>query len=212
MITADQLERAAGCTAQRAARFVEPLNITCERYDIATPARIAAFVAQLAHESGRFAHVVESLNYSSAALLITFGRHRISEADARRYGRDDGRPADQPAIANAIYGGVWGRTHLGNTQPGDGWRFRGRGLIQITGRANYRACGAGLGIDLEAAPETLEAPLYAALSAGWYWHTRNLNRLADAADMHTITRRINGGTHGLADRLALYRSAQAALA
>lgn len=90
---------------------------------------------------GKMQPIRENLNYSVDGLLKTFGRHRISEADARRYGRAGGRPANQEAIANIIYGGEWGRVNLGNTQPGDGWRFRGGGLAQITGRANYGKFG-----------------------------------------------------------------------
>jgi putative chitinase len=104
-----------------------------------------------------------------------------------------------------------GRADLGNTQPGDGYRFRGRGLIQITGRANYSACGADLGLDLEAEPQLLEQPGNAARSAAWYWHTRQLNTLADAQNMRGITRAINGGLNGLAERLALYATACVAL-
>jgi len=101
-----------------------------------------------------------------------------------------------------------GRKDLGNTEPGDGVRFKGRGLIQITGRANYRACGEALGEDLENNPEKLEEPLLAARSAGWFWGTRKLNDLADKGDFRTITKRINGGFNGLQDRLDYYGRAR----
>lgn len=104
-----------------------------------------------------------------------------------------------------------GRHDLGNTQPGDGERFKGRGLIQITGRANYRDCGAALELDLEASPELLEVPEHAALSAAWYWDTRHLNALADSEAIREITRRINGGFNGLDDRMALYKALKKAL-
>ena len=104
-----------------------------------------------------------------------------------------------------------GRKDLGNTQPGDGVRFKGRGLIQITGRTNYAACAAALGIDCVAHPELLELPVNAARSAGWFWSTHGLNELADKHDMYGITRRINGGSNGLSDRLALYEKAQQVL-
>ena len=109
-----------------------------------------------------------------------------------------------PTAAQSRYEG---RGDLGNTQPGDGKRFMGRGLIQITGRANYIAVGNALGVDAMGSPEVLESPLYASLSAGWFWDGRNLNVLADARDMRTITRRINGGYNGLEDRLARYDTA-----
>ena len=105
-----------------------------------------------------------------------------------------------------------GRKDLGNVQPGDGVRFRGRGLLQITGRANYAACGKALGLDLLAKPELLEQTVNACRSAGWFWQSRGLNSLADAGDQVAVTRRINGGTNGLAERLAYFKTAQRVLA
>ncbi|WP_312440221.1 glycoside hydrolase family 19 protein [Janthinobacterium sp.] len=105
-----------------------------------------------------------------------------------------------------------GRSDLGNVVAGDGVRFKGRGLLQITGRANYAACGVALGLDLLAAPQLLEQPGAACRSAGWFWQSRGLNRLADAGDQERITRRINGGINGLAERLALYQVARKVLA
>ena len=104
-----------------------------------------------------------------------------------------------------------GRKDLGNTTAGDGIRFKGRGLIQITGRANYKACGAGLGLDLVTHPELLEQPVNACRSAGWFWMSRGVNELADAGDQVKVTRRINGGTNGLTDRLALFEVAKRVL-
>jgi putative chitinase len=105
-----------------------------------------------------------------------------------------------------------GRKDLGNTWPGDGRRYKGRGLIQITGRANYAACGAALGLDLLEHPQLLELPDSACRSAGWFWKTHGLNELADAGDQVKVTRRVNGGTNGLDDRLALFAVAQRVLA
>ena len=105
-----------------------------------------------------------------------------------------------------------GRTDLGNTQPGDGVRFRGRGLIQVTGRANYAACGKALGLDLLGKPALLEQTCNACRSAGWFWQSHGLNALADAGDQVAVTRRINGGTNGLAERLAYFKVAQRVLA
>jgi putative chitinase len=104
-----------------------------------------------------------------------------------------------------------GRKDLGNTQAGDGVRFKGRGLIQITGRANYKACGTALGMDLISRPELLETPLLACRSAGWFWSAHDLNELADQGDQVAVTKRINGGTNGLADRLALFAVAEKVL-
>jgi len=105
-----------------------------------------------------------------------------------------------------------GRKDLGNVQPGDGVRFRGRGLIQVTGRANYAACGKALGLDLLAQPALLEQNVNACRSAGWFWQSRGLNALADAGDQVAVTRRVNGGTNGLAERLAYFKVAQKVLA
>lgn len=105
-----------------------------------------------------------------------------------------------------------GRKDLGNTQPGDGVRFRGRGLIQVTGRTNYAACGKALGLDLLAQPALLEQTINACRSAGWFWQSRGLNALADAGDQVAVTRRVNGGVNGLAERLAYFKVAQKVLA
>lgn len=104
-----------------------------------------------------------------------------------------------------------GRKDLGNSTAGDGVRFKGRGLIQVTGRANYKACAAALGLDLVTHPELLEQPVNACRSAGWFWMSRGLNELADAGDQVKVTRRINGGTNGLAERLALFDVAKRVL-
>ena len=104
-----------------------------------------------------------------------------------------------------------GRGDLGNVVAGDGVRFKGRGLLQVTGRANYAACGVALGLDLLASPQLLEQTVFACRSAGWFWQSRGLNRLADAGDQERVTRRINGGVNGLAERLALYQAARKVL-
>ncbi|GAB7214727.1 hypothetical protein OS42_13380 [Dickeya oryzae] len=124
-----------------------------------------------------------------------------------RHADERGLPVErQRAIANLAYAG-----RLGNKSPDDGWKFRGRGLIQLTGLDNYLACGRALGIDLITAPELLESPQYAALSACWFWSENRLNSLADIGDIVKITRRINAGMAGLAERQALYKQALRAL-
>jgi putative chitinase len=172
---------------------------------ITTPRRIAGFLSQIGHESAGFTTLTENLNYSVEALLSEFGRHRISEADARKVGRTPYQKANQEAIANLIYGGKWGAENLGNTEPGDGAKFIGRGLKQLTGRDNHRRCGIALGEDFITNPERLLMPVNAALSAGWFWESRGLNRLADLGDVKGMTKLINGGDKGLARRIALYR-------
>jgi putative chitinase len=181
MLTAQQLRAATGCTAERADEWLPHIARACETFAINTPARLAAFLAQIGHESGRLVYVREIWG---------------------------------PTPAQQRYEG---RADLGNTQPGDGKRYMGRGLIQTTGRTNYRATRDGLAAyvpnmpDLEAMPALLERPDLAAMSAAWFWQSRELNTFADLGDFIRITKRINGGTNGLADRQALYEAAKAVL-
>ncbi|MFU2621702.1 glycoside hydrolase family 19 protein, partial [Pseudomonas aeruginosa] len=178
-----------------------------ERFGITAPVRVAAFLAQVGHESSQLTRLVENLNYSARGLAATW---------PSRYRGADGKPnalalnlARHPqAIANNTYAS---RNGNGDDASGDGWRYRGRGLLQITGRLNYRAAGAGLGLPLEAEPELLEQPEFAALSAAWWWASHGLNELADRGEFAAITRRINGGTNGLEERLALWERAKAVL-
>jgi putative chitinase len=172
-------------------KWFEPLQETFEKYQINTPKRQACFIGQCMHESGGFKHLKENLNYSAKALMATWPS-RFPDADiAEKYAR-------QPEmIANKVYGG-----RMGNTEDGDGAKFIGRGLIQLTGKDNYTAFGEAIGEDLVANPQLVEQPRYAALSAGWFWNKRGLNALADAMDIETLTKRINGGSIGIDDRKA----------
>jgi putative chitinase len=172
-------------------KWFEPLQETFEKYQINTPKRQACFIGQCMHESGGFKFLKENLNYSAKALMATWPS-RFSDADiAEKYAR-------QPEmIANKVYSG-----RMGNTEDGDGAKFIGRGLIQLTGKDNYRAFGEAIGEDLVANPQLVEEPRYAALSAGWFFNKRNLNALADVMDIETMSKRINGGTIGMADRIA----------
>jgi len=210
MITLEQLRVSTGATEANAAKYLEAINNTLGLYQIDTPRKIAGFLSQVGHESGGLAIVVENLNYRVEALLSMFGRHRISEEDARKYGRTPNQPANQEAIANCLYGGQWGSKSLGNTNDGDGWKYRGRGLKQLTGRLNYRQCGDGLGLNLIDEPEQLEQPTAAALSAGWFWVSRKPMGIEEAAenqDVAKMTKLINGGDIGLTQRTALFRRA-----
>ncbi|MFJ2676916.1 glycoside hydrolase family 19 protein [Pseudomonas sivasensis] len=156
--------------------FVSVLNTAMSRYGIVGQLRVAAFIAQVGHESAQLRHV-----------------------------REIWGPTAQQA-------GYEGRSDLGNTVKGDGSKYRGRGLIQVTGRANYAACGEALGLDLIARPELLELPQHATMSAAWFWSSRGLNTLADQGQFPKITRRINGGLNGLEDRLQLWERAKKVLA
>lgn len=203
-LTADIVMRITGAGREDALRFLPFLQGTCKAYSITNPNRIVGFLSQIGVESAGLSQLKESLNYSVSGLLRTFGRHRIRTEEAELYGRKPGRPADQEAIANLIYGGEWGRKNLGNTEPGDGWRFIGRGLKQLTGRDNYKRCGIALGEDFISAPDRLLQPVNAALSAGWFWHSKGLNAVADKGDVVEMTRIVNGGSNGLDRRIALY--------
>jgi putative chitinase len=172
-------------------KWLEPLKETFEKYQINTPKRQACFIGQCMHESGGFKQLRENLNYSAKALMNTWPS-RFSDADtAEKFERQPEK------IANKVYSG-----RMGNTEDGDGAKYIGRGLIQLTGKDNYKAFGEAIGEDLVANPQLLEEPRYAALSAGWFWNKRGLNALADVMDIETMSKRINGGNIGMADRKA----------
>lgn len=174
MITLDQLRKIMPYAGPRAGVFFKPLTEAMAEFGIDTPVRQAAFLAQVAHESGSLRYVREIAN---------------------------GKAYE-------------GRADLGNTEPGDGPRFRGRGLIQITGRTNYRACSVALFGDerLLSRPELLEETVAACRSAAWFWWSHGLNTLADTGQFRAITRKINGGFNGYADRLAAFERAKVVLA
>lgn len=178
-LTADQLVAIMPEARPRAGLFVEPLNAAMTEFQIDTPRRIAAFLAQIGHESARLRYTRE------------LGGHAYLD----KY--DTGKLA----------------ARLGNTpeDDDDGQRYRGRGLIQITGRRNYQLCGFALGLDLLAQPERLEQPAAACRSAAWFWHNERLNALADRDEFDAITRRINGGQNGRDDRRALWARARTVL-
>ena len=164
--------------------------------------RFCMFLAQIGHESRDLNSLTENLNYSVEALLKLFGRHRISLEDAHKYGRKAGQTANQETLANILYGGEWGRRNLGNTEWGDGWKYRGRGAKQITGKHNYKVCGDAIGVDLVITPELLERDKLVSLQAAtWYFDTRTTG-----TDIRTVTKQINGGFNGLEDRDRRYKA------
>ena len=170
-------------------------------YEINTPQRIAAFIAQCAHESGEFVFLKENLNYKAATLRKIFPKYFPTDAIANEYAS---RPDKQAAIANKVYANRMGN---GPEESGDGYRFCGRGLIQLTGRDNYTFFAGSLQISVEEASEYLQTFEGAAQSACWFWETNNLNQWADKGDILTLTKRINGGTIGLEDRIKHYEHA-----
>jgi putative chitinase len=170
------------------------------QYDIDTPHRVAAFMAQCGHESGGFTVMQENLNYSAKGLVGTFKKYFPTEAHAKPYER---KPE---MIANRVYANRMGN---GDEASGDGWYFRGRGIIQITGKNNYTKCSQALfeNDTLVEQPDLLLDSEYAIHSAGWFWSAARLNELADSGDIKTMTRRINGGFIGLEDRIKHYNHA-----
>lgn len=199
--TANQIEAAVGCARVVAQNIAEPIRETCRMYEIDTGTRIAAFLAQAGHESASFTRTRENLNYSADGLMATWPT-RFTRALAQQVAR---KPEQ---IANIAYGG-----RMGNRNQGDGWRYIGRGYIQITGLSNYEAITEAIHDKLATVPdfalhpELLESPRWAAISAGAYWDDHELNKLADKGDFARITKRINGGNHGAADRNARFARA-----
>lgn len=197
ILTTDLIQSVTG----DAARWYGPLEAACQRRNVYTPERVAMFLAQCAHESGGFRHLVENLRYSAAGLLRTWPtRFTRRQADALAY--------NEKEIAERAYGGRLGNGPVGS---GDGFRYRGRGIIQLTGKDNYARCGAAIGRELLASPDLLAQPLEAAQSAGWFWAMRGCNELADAGDYRGVTYRINGGYNGMDSRAEWLAKVRAAM-
>lgn len=171
-------------------------------YEINTPQRIAAFIAQCSHESAGFTALKENLNYRAVTLRKIFGKYFPTDEIANHYAS---LPNKQEAIANKVYANRMGN---GDEASGDGFRYCGRGLIQLTGKDNYSWFAASIGISVEEASEYLQTFEGAAQSACWFWETNNLNKYADIGDIKTMTRVINGGYIGLDDRIAHYEHAK----
>jgi putative chitinase len=170
-------------------------------YDINTPQRVAAFIAQCAHESGGFRALKENLNYKAVTLRKIFPKYFPDDATANHYAS---LPNKQEAIANRVYGGRMGN---GDETSGDGFRYCGRGLIQLTGKQNYQNFADSIETPVEDIPEYLATFEGAVQSACWFWEANNLNQWADKGDILTLTKRINGGTIGLEDRKKHYEHA-----
>jgi len=205
LITVDQL-RAMIPTNKEIEAWCEELNKALPKYDITTDQRIAGFISQCAHESMDFNALSENLNYREETLNKVFPRYfGPGKRNAAEYARNPEK------IANYVYMDEFRGSKLGNVQPGDGWRFRGRGLKQLTGRDNYTRFAKDYDITAEEAAEWLETKEGALASALWFWNTNNLNNIADTGNVAALTKKINGGDIGLADRQARYAKAMAAL-
>lgn len=192
-------------------KWLPAIQVVCEHYAIDTPQRIAGFLAQTAHESTGYTALVENLNYSADTMAVVWP-NRFAEKGA------DGKPIKENGknkpnkfalalhrkpemIANVVYSARMGN---GPVESGEGWKYRGRGLKQLTGKDNYTRCGNALNTDLVGSPDLLLEPQYAALSAGWFWTTNKCSDFADKGDIEGLTKRINGGLIGLADRKSRY--------
>jgi len=200
MITLDILR--AICPKTKPAileNYVEPINTVGQYYEMFdNPKRIAGFLAQVAHESGGFTAIKENLNYSAKGLMTTFKKYFPDEATAKQYEKKPEK------IANRVYAN---RMKNGSEESGDGYRFCGRGLIQLTGRDNYTKFAQALDMSIDDTVAYLETPNGALVSAAWFWDNNKLNQYCDRDDFVTLTKRINGGTIGLEDRKHHYQIA-----
>lgn len=200
------------------AKWLDAVVETCVEFEINTPQRIAAFLAQTAHESGGYTMLTENLNYKAATLAACWPNRFAVLGPDKKPKKENGKNiptavansiAGKPElIANMVYSSRMGN---GPAESGEGWKYRGRGLKQLTGKYNYEKCGAALGLDLVSNPDLLLEPMVAARSAGWFWRSNNLSTFADVGDMEGMTKRINGGLIGIADRKARYEKVLAAM-
>jgi len=186
MINAEQLKQ-----LHIGEQWVDALNETFARFDIMNPLRKAAFIGQASHESGNFKMLVENLNYRAETLMKVWPKRFPTLEFAKQYEKNPKK------IANSVYANRMGNR---DEASGDGHRFRGRGLFQLTGHSNYFHAGKALGEDFVMNPDLVATPMYAALTAGFFWDTHKLNQYADSKDYKTMTKKINGGFIGLADR------------
>ena len=177
---------------EKAQRYLAGLNECFNQYQINTALRVAHFMAQVCHESGNFKFTSENLNYSAKALRGVFGKYFPTDEMAEEYAREPEK------IASRVYADRMGN---GDEQSGEGWTYRGRGLIQLTGKDNYQNYSNSCGVDVVAEPDKVaDDPTLCVGAAAWYWDSRKLNQYADEDDVKTVTKRINGGYHGLDDR------------
>lgn len=200
IITLEKLQRIFPRTPRATLeQYIEPLQNVARTFNINTKARMSMFLAQVGHECMGFTRISENLNYSWQGLRRTFPRYFQSDAIARQYHRQPEK------IANRAYANRMGN---GPESSGDGWRYRGRGCIQVTGKNNYQSFGTDFKIATGSQVIAyLETPMGAAMSAGWYWNKNNLNAFADSGNLRECTRRINGGYNGLPERQAMYQQA-----
>lgn len=202
MISFEQFMICTGASKENAMKFYQSTIDAMQKYGITTPKRMAGFLAQVGHESMNLSRLEENLNYSSDGLMRVWPSRFPSLAIASKYHRNP------RLIANKVYSSRMGN---GDEISGEGWKYRGRGLKQLTGKDNYRRASVALGVDLVENPDALLTPQFAAMSAAWFWHANGLNAIADAGTIEAMTRKINGGLIGIEDRKARYLKALKAL-
>ncbi|WP_058910637.1 glycoside hydrolase family 19 protein [Entomohabitans teleogrylli] len=203
-----QFQMATELNPETAARWFSYVNEAMEEFGITSVQDQSMFIAMVGHESESFSRLVESLDYKPSALQKTFHR-RISWDQARILGTTPGHPAQQEAIANLVYGGEWGKANLGNESYGNGWKYRGRGLLRLTGLAHYRACGEALALDLETFPELLEQDALAARSAAWLFSHKACT--GHEGDVELVTLILCGSPRGVEDRRRRFQRALSVL-
>lgn len=206
------LEHLQAAKIKNPEKWLDAIVATCQEFEINTDKRIAGFLAQTSHESGGYTMLTENLNYRATTLAACWPNRFAVIGPDKKPKRDEkgaliptkvaqsiaGKPE---LIANMVYSGRMGN---GPAESGEGWKYRGRGLKQLTGKDNYARCGHALGVDLVGNPDLLLEPLYAARSAGWFWKANNLSAFADVDDIKGMTKKINGGYIGIVQRQALY--------
>jgi putative chitinase len=200
------------------AKWLDAVVETCAEFEINTPQRVAAFLAQTSHESGGYTMLSENLNYRAATLAACWPNRFAVLGPDKKPKKENGKLVPT-AVANSIAGkaeliaNLVYSSRMGNgpAESGEGWKYRGRGLKQLTGKFNYEKCGKDLGLDLVGNPDLLLEPMYAARSAGWFWRSNSLSVFADKGDLEGMTKRINGGLIGYAERKAKYDNILAAI-
>lgn len=213
------LEHLTAAGVKDAAKWLAAVQSALQRFEITSNRQVAAWLAQTAHESGGYTMLTENLNYRAATMAACWPK-RFAEVGADGKPKRDAKSAliankfalaldrKPEMIANVVYASRMGN---GATESGDGWKYRGRGLKQLTGKDNYTRCGQALGLDLIENPDLLLEPEGAALSAAWFWSINKCGALADADDFVGLTKRINGGTIGLEDRQRRYKAVLSSL-
>lgn len=201
-LTLEQFKQATGANQFNAEKYYPFVQGACKAFGITTKLRLAAFLSQIGHESGNLARIEENLNYSAQGLVNTWPKRFPNLKSAQAYHRNPQK------IANKVYAN---RMSNGDEASGDGWRYRGRGLKQLTGKYNYGLLSKAFGVDFVAEPELLLHPVWASLSACWFWETNGCHIFADKGDIIGLTKRINGGLIGIEDRQKRFKVALEAL-